>query len=90
MTFPPAIPRCTFWRRGAIHLDQLPPGKGADPNIRDNKGETPLVVAANLGFVEGVDALIANGARVDEPNATGETPLISAVHRRDIAMVRCC
>jgi ankyrin repeat protein len=25
---------------------------------------------------------------VDEPNATGETPLISAVHRRDIAMVR--
>jgi ankyrin repeat protein len=41
--------------------------KGADPNIRDNKGDTPLVVAANLGFVEGVDALIANGARWTSP-----------------------
>ncbi|WP_337995100.1 ankyrin repeat domain-containing protein [Novosphingobium sp. KACC 22771] len=63
-------------------------GKGADPNIRDSKGQTPLVVAANLGFVEGMELLIAGGARVDEPNSTGETPLISAVHRRDIAMMR--
>jgi ankyrin repeat protein len=63
-------------------------GKGADPNVRDAKGQTPLVVAANLGFVEGMELLIAGGARVDEPNSTGETPLISAVHRRDIAMMR--
>lgn len=62
--------------------------KGADPNIRDAKGQTPLVVAANLGFVEGMELLIAGGARVDEPNSTGETPLISAVHRRDVAMLR--
>lgn len=62
--------------------------KGADPNIRDSKGQTPLVVAANLGFVEGMELLISGGARVDEPNSTGETPLISAVHRRDIAMMR--
>jgi ankyrin repeat protein len=63
-------------------------GKGADPNVRDAKGQTPLVVAASLGFVEGMELLIAGGARVDEPNSTGETPLISAVHRRDIAMMR--
>lgn len=63
-------------------------GKGADPNVRDAKGQTPLVVAANLGFVEGMELLIAGGARVDEPNSTGETPLISAVHRRDIPMMR--
>lgn len=63
-------------------------GKGADANVRDAKGQTPLVVAANLGFVEGMELLIAGGARVDEPNSTGETPLISAVHRRDIAMMR--
>lgn len=62
--------------------------KGADPNIRDAKGQTPLVVAANLGFVEGMELLITGGARVDEPNSTGETPLISAVHRRDVAMMR--
>lgn len=63
-------------------------GKGANVNVRDNKGETPLVRAANLNFLEGVDFLITAGARVDEPNNTGETPLITAVHGRNIAMVR--
>jgi len=61
---------------------------GANVNVRDAKGTTPLVLAANLGFIEGVDFLITSGARVDEPNNTGETPLISAVHRRDLALVR--
>ena len=47
-----------------------------------------LVLACNLGFIEGVEFLISVGARVDEPNNTGETPLISAVHRRDVGLVR--
>lgn len=62
--------------------------RGADPNIRNNKGETPLVVAAAIGYVDGVELLTASGARPDEANATGETPLMSAVHRHDLAMVR--
>lgn len=62
--------------------------RGANPNAADKKGLTPLAIAASLGFTEGVEALIDAGARVDEPNAAGETPLISAVHRRDIALVR--
>ncbi len=61
---------------------------GANPNIRDNKGVTPMVVAANIGFIEGVETLIKNGARLDDANDAGETPLISAVHRRDIPMMR--
>lgn len=63
-------------------------GKGADPNISDNRGSTPLMIAVTLGFNEGVELLLAGNARVDEPNATGETPLIAAVHRRDIAVMR--
>jgi ankyrin repeat protein len=63
-------------------------GKGANVNIRDNRGTTPLVLAAQLGFVEGVDFLISSGARVDEPDNTGETPLIGAVHRKDASLVR--
>ncbi len=63
-------------------------GHGANVNVRDAKGTTPLVLAANLGFLEGVEFLISVGARVDDPNNTGETPLISAVHRRDLGMVR--
>jgi ankyrin repeat protein len=62
--------------------------KGANVNIRNVKGETPLVVAANLNFTEGVEFLVGQGAKVDEPNTTGETPLITSVHNRNIAMLR--
>lgn len=62
--------------------------KGADPNIGDSRGTTPMMMAANLGFNEGVALLVGQGARVDETGVTGETPLIIAVHRRDIEMMR--
>ncbi len=62
--------------------------RGADPNAKNNKGETPLVTAANIGYAEGMELLLNSGARPDESNGTGETPLISAVHRRDVGMVR--
>jgi uncharacterized protein len=63
-------------------------GRGANVNIRDAKGVTPLVLATNLGFVEGVDLLITQNARVDESNNAGETPLITAVHNRNIQLMR--
>ncbi|MDP3552100.1 MAG: ankyrin repeat domain-containing protein [Novosphingobium sp.] len=62
--------------------------KGANVNARDNRGVTPLVLATEMGFIEGADELIQSGARIDEANNTGETPLISAVHRKDLALVR--
>ena len=62
--------------------------RGANVNLRDARGATPLVAATNLSFVEGVQLLITKGARVDEPNSTGETPLIGAVHRRSLALMR--
>jgi len=63
-------------------------GQGANANLADNHGVTPLMRAVQLGFDEGVDALVRAGARVDEANTAGETPLISAVHRRDMALMR--
>ena len=62
--------------------------RGANPNIRDKKGVAPIQIAVQLGFVEGVEALIEAGADVDVTDNSGETPLISAVHRRDVALVR--
>ncbi len=62
--------------------------RGANVNIRDNKGVTPLVLAVRLNFLEGVEYLISKGARVDEANSAGETPLITAVHNRNIALMR--
>ena len=62
-------------------------GKGANVNARDAHGVTALQLASNLGFVEGIQLLVDAKARVDEPNDAGETPLISAVHRRSTAMM---
>ena len=61
--------------------------RGANPNIADKNGVYPIQLAAQLGFIEGVERLIKGGAQLDVSNATGETPLISAVHRRDLKMV---
>ena len=62
--------------------------KGADPNLADSKGVTPLLLAVRMGFVEAVDALVKNHARLNDSNDAGETPLISAVHARNIPMMR--
>lgn len=62
--------------------------RGANPNIADKKGVTPLMLASQLGEVSLVEALIKVGAQVELTNRAGETPLILAVHRRDIQMMR--
>lgn len=62
--------------------------RGADPNIRDKKGLTPLQVATTLGFTDGAEALIKGGADVNVGDQTGETPLITAVHQRNNELVR--
>ncbi len=63
-------------------------GRGANPNVKDAKGNAPLHVAAFLGFLEGATLLLGEGAQVNLPNNSGETPLIVAVQQRNIAMVR--
>jgi ankyrin repeat protein len=63
-------------------------GKGAQPDVRDGQGNTPLALSAQLGFVDGVQQLLSHRARVDLENAQGETPLILAVHNRDLATAR--
>jgi ankyrin repeat protein len=62
--------------------------QGESPNIADKAGVTPLALASQLGWVDGVAILAAKGAKADTVNSTGETPLIAAVHKRDAAMVR--
>lgn len=63
-------------------------GKGANVNVRDAKGVTPLVSAVNANFIEGVELLVSKGARLDESNNAGETPLITAVHNRNVGLMR--
>jgi uncharacterized protein len=63
-------------------------GKGARTDIQNQQGNTPLSLAAQIGWVEGAELLLRRRASVDLPNGRGETPLILAVQRRDLAMVR--
>lgn len=62
--------------------------KGAKPDSRDNQGNTPLMLAAQLGWADGLSLLIERRANVDVANNSGETPLIRAVQNRDIHTVR--
>ena len=63
-------------------------GKGARPDLQSNRGDTPLTLAAQIGWLEGAEQLLARRASVDLPNGRGETPLILATQRRDVPMVR--
>jgi ankyrin repeat protein len=63
-------------------------GRGANPDVKDFKGNTALHVAALLGFQSGAELLLGQGASVNAANNSGETPLIIAVQQRNPAMVR--
>ena len=63
-------------------------GRGARPDTGDREGNTPLIVAAQLGWMEGAEILLARRANANLGNSRGETPLMFAVQRRDMPMVR--
>ena len=62
--------------------------RGANVNARDSSGATALQLATNLGFVEGAQLLVQYKADTEQANDAGETPLISAVHSRNMALMR--
>lgn len=62
--------------------------KGANPNIQDGRGNTPLMIAVESGYTDGAQILLRYGANVNLGNASGETPLIRAVQMRKLDMVR--
>lgn len=63
-------------------------GRGARPDAQARDGATPLILAAQLGWIDGATQLLAHGANPNLGNGRGETPLIFAVQRRDLPMVR--
>jgi ankyrin repeat protein len=62
--------------------------KGAAIDARDRQGNTALLDAAQIGFVDGAQQLLEVGATVDLANNRGETPLIIATQMHDLATVR--
>lgn len=53
---------------------------GADVNLRDNLGDTPLCKAATHNNCEVAQILIEAGADIDTPTASGRRPLHIAAH----------
>lgn len=62
--------------------------RGANPNLRDVQGKTPLLIATELRWTEGVQILLGRSASVDIANSNGETALSKAVQNNDVATVR--
>ena len=62
--------------------------RGGDPNLGDKNGDTPLILAARLGFTEGAARMLMYKPQVDKGNKLGETPLIVAVQGRQTAIVK--
>ena len=63
-------------------------GKKANPNLQDGNGDTPLITAARVGYVDAAELLLSLGAKVDMTNRMGETPLIIAVQQRELPVVK--
>ncbi len=75
-------------RRGDVPYTTFLLQKGADANIRDGKGNTPMIVAVQSGHGELIPLLVLGRANPNLANGSGETPLILAVQNRDTAAVR--
>jgi len=82
---------------GALHILTSHPNslffqfllqRGADANMRDGKGNTPLVLATMAGREDLAQLLLTYKANPNLGNAGGQTPLILAVTNRDVALTR--
>ncbi|QDX27116.1 ankyrin repeat domain-containing protein [Sphingomonas suaedae] len=61
--------------------------RGGNVNLQDGAGNSPMMLAVEAAWPEGVRTLIALKGDVNLVNNGGETPLIRAVQRRDSELV---
>jgi len=63
---------------------------GASPNTRNLRGETPLHIAAALGYVKILELLVKNGgAWLEVEDEVGDTPLHFAVREGQVEAIEC-
>ncbi|MDB6095748.1 MAG: ankyrin [Francisellaceae bacterium] len=75
-------------RKGFMDIVRLLIEQGANLNLGDSKGFTPLMkvlVDKNNNYLEMISYLINKGANLNQSNAEGERPLLLAAYQKDIA-----
>ncbi|WP_235902908.1 ankyrin repeat domain-containing protein [Sandarakinorhabdus oryzae] len=75
-------------RRGDLGWLGLLYQKGANLNVKDRDGNTPLILAAIGRWSEGAVTLIRLKAQVNAQNRLGETAVLKAVQARDLTLVK--
>lgn len=75
-------------RRGDLGWLGLLYQKGANLNVKDREGNTPLILAAITRWSEGASTLIRLKAQVNAQNRLGETALLKVVQARDLALAK--
>lgn len=61
---------------------------GGNPNLRDAQGNTPLIIATQVRWSDGLRLLLDYGVQVNAQNRLGETALLKAVQARDLELVK--
>ena len=74
--------------KGHMHLAEYLVEHGANVNLTDFYGDTPLHVAAREGHMPLAEYLVEHGADVNIKNERGETPLDEALERKDKKIVK--
>ncbi|MES2096634.1 MAG: ankyrin repeat domain-containing protein [Pseudomonadota bacterium] len=75
-------------RGDAVYVRYFLAQPGIDPNLKDNRGNTPLLLAVRGGHTDLIEILLGAKANANIANSDGDIPLILAVMRRDTDMVR--
>lgn len=73
--------------QGHLELVKKLIDKGANPNLKDWNGYTPLINAAFASQQKVVEYLLAHGAKVDVVPVSGPTALIAAIQRGSAEIV---
>ncbi len=73
-------------RRDLVYLNFLL-ARGADPNVTNKADVSPLFMATQMRWAEGVSLLLDRRARPDLPSALGATALTRAVQNYDASIV---
>ena len=79
---------CDVCKSGDLNQVKSMIVNGADVNMTDHRGETPLYRASWNGHLEIVKVLIASGALLDKADNNGETPLWTAIHNGELEIVK--